>query len=99
MRTPGRGRSVGRAVADDEDNGDRLTYKLVESADTDEARGELSKFTINETTGEIRTKAGESYSYETIDASGTCGDLDSAYIGSDRCYTVRGGSSGPSGHQ
>ena len=49
----------------------------------------MSKFTINETTGEIRTKAGEAYSYEDIDASGTCGDLDSADIGSDRCYTVR----------
>ena len=85
---PRSGQVVGRVVADDEDN-DRRIYKLVESANTEDAREELSKFTINETTGEIRTKAGVSYSYEDIDFSGTCGDLDSDDIGSDRCYTVK----------
>ena len=85
---PRSGQVVGRVFADDEDN-DRLTYKLVESADADDAREELSKFTINETTGEIRTKAGEAYSYEDIDDSGTCDPLNAADVGSDRCYTVK----------
>ena len=85
---PGSVQSVGRVVADDEDN-DRLTYKLVVSADTDDAREELSKFTINETTGEIRTKVGVTYNYEDIAASGTCDPLTEATVGSDRCYTVK----------
>ena len=86
---PRSGQVVGRVIADDEDN-DRLTYKLVESVDSDAAREESSKFTINETTGEIRTKAGVTYSYEDIDAAETCNPLtDTAKIGSDRCYTVK----------
>ena len=70
--------SVGRVVADDQDS-DRLTYEL-SGADED-------KFDINETTGEIRTKAGVTYNYEAIADSGTC-TLDEATVGSDRCYTV-----------
>ena len=77
---------VGRVVADDEDN-DRLTYKLVAADSPDE--DDVTKFTINESTGEIRTKAGETYSYEDITRSGTCGDLDQADVGSDKCYTVK----------
>ena len=78
---------VGRVFADDEDN-DTLTYKLV-AADAP-ADGDVDKFTINKTTGEIRTKEGESYNYEDIDASGTCGTfLTEQQIGSDRCYTVK----------
>ena len=84
---PRSGQSVGRIFADDADN-DRLTYKLVESADTPDAREELSKFTISETTGEIRTKPGETYSYEDLDA-GTCGTLTEQQVGTDRCYTVK----------
>ena len=57
MRTLGPGRVVGRLFADDEDN-DRLTYKLIESEETAEARAEASNLTINETNGEIRTKSG-----------------------------------------
>ena len=57
---PRSGQIVGRVLADDEDN-DRLTYKLVESENTDDARAEASKFTIDETTGQIRTKAGVTY--------------------------------------
>ena len=83
---PRSGRVVGRVFADDADN-DRLTYKLVESVDTDAARAEKSKFTINETTGEIRTKAGETYNYEALDASRTCDPLTD--VGTDRCYTVK----------
>ncbi|MYD52250.1 MAG: hypothetical protein F4W93_12335 [Dehalococcoidia bacterium] len=85
---PRSGQSVGRIFADDADN-DRLTYKLVESADTADARGELSKFTIVETTGEIKTKAGETYSYEDLGALGTCGTLTEQQVGTDRCYTVK----------
>ena len=84
---PRSGQSVGRIFADDADN-DRLTYKLVESADTDPAREELSKFTISETTGEIRTKAGEIYSSEDLDAE-TCGTLTVQQVGTDSCYTVK----------
>ncbi len=85
---PRSGQSVGRLFADDADN-DRLTYKLVESADSDPAREELSKFTMSETTGEIRTKAGATYSYEDLGNSGTCGDLTVQQVGTDRCYTVK----------
>ena len=79
--------SVGRVVADDQDS-DRLTYKLVPSEDSDDAREEARKFTITETTGEIRTKTGVTYNYEAIAESGTCDPLDEATVGSDRCYTV-----------
>ena len=76
----GPGQTVGRVFADDEDN-DKLTYKL---GGTDAA-----KFDIVETTGQIRTKAGQTYNYEAIAESGTCEPLqDTAKIGSDRCYTV-----------
>jgi hypothetical protein len=86
---PRSGQVVGRIFANDADK-DRLSYKLVESEDTDPARVELSMFTINEATGEIRTKAGVSYNYETITETGTCvtppaGGLDNT----DRCYTVK----------
>ena len=72
MRTRGPGQVVGRVFADDEDN-DSLTYKLV-AADSP-AEEEFKKFTINKTTGEIRTKAGETYNYETIADDNTCGEL------------------------
>ena len=87
---PRSGQVVGRLFADDADN-DRLTYKLVELEDTDAARNELNLFTINETTGEIRTKAGVSYNYETIGATGTCDSTPPAdgLANDDRCYTVR----------
>ena len=62
---PRSGQTVGRVFADDADN-DRLTYKLVESEATAAAREEANKFTINETTGEVRTKAGVTYDYEAI---------------------------------
>ena len=81
---PRDGQVVGRVFADDEDN-DSLIYKLV-AADAPDAE-EFEKFTINKTTGEIRTKEGVSYNYETIDAN-TCGDLTVDQVGSDRCYTV-----------
>ena len=84
---PRSGHVVGRVFADDADN-DRLTYKLVESAGTNEAREELSKFTINETSGEIRTKAGETYSYEDIN-TGTCAPLNEQDVGTATCYTVK----------
>ena len=85
---PRSGQVVGRVFADDADN-DRLAYKLVESDDMDDAREELSKFTINETTGQIRTKAGETYNYEDLAENGTCGSLTEQDVGSDRCYTVK----------
>ena len=86
---PRSSQSLGRVFADDEDN-DRLTYKLVEAENTDQAREELSKFTINETTGEIRTKAGVTYNYEDIADSETCGDTTvQGAADSDRCYTVK----------
>ena len=81
---PRSGQSVGRVFADDADN-DRLTYKLV-AADAPN-QDDVDKFTINETTGEIRTKAGVIYNYEDIAASGTCVPLTD--VGSDRCYTVK----------
>ena len=76
---PRSGQVVGRVIADDEDN-DRLTYKL--------GGVDAGRFDIGETTGQIRTKAGQTYDYEDITDSRTCGDLDAAIIGSDRCYTV-----------
>ena len=84
---PRSGQIVGRVFADDEDN-DTLTYKLVASVDSDQALEEVSKFTISETTGEIRTKAGVTYNYEEV-RSETCGALDIQDVGSDRCYTVK----------
>ena len=81
------GQTVGRVFADDEDN-DTLTYKLVaEDFSKNQAQEDVSKFTINETTGEIRTKAGVTYNYEEI-GSGTCAPLNPMDIGSDSCYTV-----------
>ena len=82
---PRSGQAVGRIFADDADN-DRLTYKLV-AADASN-QDDVDKFTINETTGEIRTKAGDTYSYEDLN-TGTCGDLTLQQVGSDRCYTVK----------
>ena len=82
---PRAGQVVGRVFADDEDN-DSLTYKLVTPASgTDDS----DKFTINKTTGEIRTKEGLSYDYEAIDAEGTCGTLTDSDVGTDKCYTVQ----------
>ena len=83
---PRSGQVVGRVFADDADN-DRLTYTLVAAPSPNEA--DVNKFTINETTGEIRTKEGETYSYEDLDSTGTCGDLTEQQVGTDRCYTVR----------
>ena len=73
------GQVVGRIFADDEDN-DRLTYKLNGT--------DAGKFEFNETNGEIRTKSGETYNYEDIVASGTCGTLTEQQVGTDRCYEV-----------
>ena len=78
----GPGQLVGRVFADDEDN-DSLTYKL--SGD------DAGRFDFDETTGQIRTKAGVAYDYEAITDSNTCDPLtttDLAKIGTDRCYTV-----------
>ena len=50
----------------------------------------LRDSTIDDSTGQIRTKAGVTYNYETI-ADGWVllpAELDTATIGSDRCYTV-----------
>ena len=85
---PRSGQVVGRVFADDEDN-DSLTYKLVASEDTDDARAEMNKFTINKTTGEIRTKEGLSYNYEAITDADTCDDLTVQQVGTDKCYTVK----------
>ena len=49
------GQVVGRLFADDEDN-DRLTYKLIGT--------NADMFDFNESNGEIRTKAGVDYNYE-----------------------------------
>ena len=76
----GPGQLIGRVNADDEDN-DKLTYKLG-GADAD-------LFDIDEANGEIRTKAGVTYDYESIADTGTCDPLtDTMTIGSDRCRTV-----------
>ena len=89
---PGSNHVVGRVVADDPDN-DKLTYKLVQSADSVEARADLSKFTINETNGEIRTKPGETYNYEAITGDNTCNDDQNNRVdglgSGDKCYTVK----------
>ena len=83
---PRSGQAVGRVFADDEDN-DTLTYELVapDSGNQDDP----GKFTINETTGEIRTKAGVTYNYEAITDNDTCDPLTEEDVGSDRCYTVK----------
>ena len=82
---PRDGQVVGRVFADDEDN-DSLTYKLV--APTDSSQDDSDKFTINKTTGEIRTKEGLSYNYEAFETPGTCDPLTDEQVGSDKCYTV-----------
>ena len=85
----GAGQVTRRVIADDEDN-DSLTYKLVESENTDAARAEAAMFDIDASTGQIRTKAGVTYNYEDIAAADTCDPLmDTTKIGSDRCYTVK----------
>ena len=76
---PGSGRIVGRIFADDADN-DSLSYKLI-GTDT-------GLFDFNETNGEIRTKAGVSYSYEDTQSLGNCGTLTEQQVGSDKCYEV-----------
>ena len=76
---PRSGQVVGRLLADDEDN-DRLTYKLIGT--------DAGMFDFNETNGEIRTKAGVDYNYEEIQPSDTCGMLTEQQVGSDRCYEV-----------
>ena len=80
---PRSGQAVGRVFADDEDN-DTLIYKLTGT--------DAGLFDINETTGEIRTKAGETYDYEEITATDTCdvnGGMRVDGVGSDDvCYTV-----------
>ena len=76
---PRSGQVVGRLFADDEDN-DRLTYKLIGT--------DAAKFDFNETNGEIRTKAGVDYNYEGITTSDSCGDLEEDDVGIDRCYEV-----------
>ena len=76
---PRSGQVVGRVFADDEDN-DRLTYKLNGT--------DAGLFDFNETNGEIRTKAGVAYNYEAITTPDSCGGLDPADVGSDRCYEV-----------
>ena len=87
---PRSGQVVGRVFADDADN-DSLTYKLVAADSPNEE--EFKKFTINETNGEIRTKAGETYNYEAITADDTCdvnGGTRVEGVGSDDvCYTVK----------
>ena len=80
------GHLVGRVFADDEDN-DRLTYELVAEDSSARAAEDLSKFVINETNGEIRTKESVAYNYEEVN-TGTCGDLTQQDIGTDKCYTV-----------
>ena len=78
------GQVVGTVRADDEDN-DRLTYTLVApNSGTDDS----GKFTIDASTGQIRTKAGVTYDYE-IAGDGTCAPLtDTLQIGSDKCYRL-----------
>ena len=76
---PRSGQVVGRIFADDEDN-DSLTYKLNGT--------DAGKFDFNETSGEIRTKTGETYNYEEITQPGTCETLTKQQVGSDKCYTV-----------
>ena len=83
---PRSGQVVGRVFADDADN-DRLTYKLEPAASPNEA--DVDKFTINESTGEIRTKAGETYNYEALAETGTCLPLTAQVVDTDRCYTVK----------
>ncbi len=87
---PRSGQVVGRVFADDADN-DRLTYKLV-AADSP-AEEEYKKFTINEMTGEIRTKPGEIFNYESITATDTCdvngGTRVDGVGANDVCYTVK----------
>ena len=75
---PRSGQVVGRVFADDQDN-DSLTYKL--------GGDDAGLFDIDETTGQIRTKAGETYDYEAINTE-TCDPLTEQDVGSDKCYTV-----------
>ena len=51
------GQSIGRAIRADDGDGDKRTFRLVESADTDTARAQVAKFDIDESSGQIRTKA------------------------------------------
>ena len=82
------GRPVGRAVAANDGNGDRRTYSLRASADTDEARIQAALFDIDESSGQIRTRAGATYDYEGLINDSDCGMFTEQQIRSDSCYTV-----------
>ena len=64
------GQSVGGAVGASDGNGDKRTYRLFESANTEAARAQVAKFDINESTGQILTK--EPLNHEAED----CGYVD-----------------------
>ncbi len=68
------GQTVERAVTASDGNGDKLTYKLVESEDTDAARAQVAKFDIDKSNGRILTKAALNHEDSTgcgYDASAT----------------------------
>ena len=78
------GQTVERAVTASDGNGDKRTYKLVESADTDAARTEVAKFDIDKSNGRILTKAALNH-----EDTG-CGYLTSQEPDSTTCtYTVK----------
>ena len=78
------GQTVERAVTASDGDGDKRTYKLVESADTDAARTEVAKFDIDKSNGRILTKAALNH-----EDTG-CGYLTSQEPDSTTCkYTVK----------
>ena len=71
------GQSIGRAIRADDGDGDKRTFRLVESENTDTARAQVAKFDIDESSGQIRTKAALNHEatdcgYDGTDNPTTC---------------------------
>ena len=74
------GRPVDRAVAANDGNADKLTYRL--------SGTHAALFDIDESSGQIRTRAGTSYNYEDHTTDTDCTPFTEATLRTDKCYTV-----------
>ncbi len=80
------GRPVDRPVNANDGNADKLTYRLVAVPGSET---HVTMFNINESSGQIQTKAGVAYNYEAMTASDhPCTGFEEARIRTDRCFVV-----------
>ena len=80
MRTLRPGRSVDRPVNANDGNADKLTYRLLGT--------HADLFDIDESSGQIRTRADRTYDYEGHETDNACTPFVEDRIRTDRCYTV-----------